>query len=127
MPPVPTVHDVGDPNAHRRIQVLVRELDADAREDLALHGPPHRLRVDQHAVHIEDDGLDRSRVRIHGIGCYGRAAYHHPLPVTRGSQSTRNRLLPSAVAAVSMLLAAIALFWGDAAPAPAPVAPPLAV
>ena len=97
VPPIPAVHDVGDPDAHRRIQILVRELDADAREHLALHRAPHRLRVDQHAVHVEDDGLDRSRVRHHGTGCYGRAAYHQPLPVTRGSQSTRNRLLPSAV------------------------------
>jgi hypothetical protein len=40
--------------------------------------------------------------------------------VTRGSQSTRRRLLPSALAGASVLLAAIVLTWGDAAPAPPP-------
>jgi hypothetical protein len=43
--------------------------------------------------------------------------------VTRRSQSTRNKLLPSTVAALSVLLVAIALTWGDAAPAPAPIEP----
>ena len=34
-------------------------------EHVALDGPPDRLGIDEHAVHVEHDGLDRSRLRHH--------------------------------------------------------------
>ena len=65
-PRVPSLHDVRDPHTHRGEQVLLDEVDTDAREHLALHGAPQWLRVDQHAVHVEHDGLDRACLVHHG-------------------------------------------------------------
>ena len=57
-----------DPQAHRLLAVAVLEVQADGREGRPLGAAPEGLRIDQHAVHVEDDGFHASGcgARVHG-------------------------------------------------------------
>ena len=56
---VPVIDHLLDAHAPGIAELLVGQRHADAREDIELNLTPHRLGVDEHAVHIEYAGLER--------------------------------------------------------------------
>ena len=53
------VDDLLDAHAPGLAELRIGQLDADPREDIVLDLTPHRFRIDQDSVHIEDARGDR--------------------------------------------------------------------
>src|SRR5262249_1990163 len=61
---VPVLDEVLDAQPPGLAQLLLGQVHADAREHLALDPAPHRLGVDEHAVHVEHAAADHARRRL---------------------------------------------------------------
>ncbi len=57
--PIAIVDDLLDPHPPGLAQLRIGQLDADPGEHVVLGLTPHRLRIDQDSVHVEDAGGDR--------------------------------------------------------------------